>query len=226
MAVRYGPLHKASDLIERTIPNRPTSPDDLSLVKQFIKFLKALDSAQRENPSITLTLKTEGSVNVYYRVSQLCTFHPHRNHIRLGIRIEPLTEERENLIRKLDDHPSLFRSDAKGIIFPQWRCGGGELSFIIEYLHDLPVDGPCDLPEGTIHPRSFPGEVRQQALEEFERSGRFCPGVGRARHKVNPDIERIEFDHVLPFSRGGPSSIGNVQVLCQECNRQKRDTAR
>ena len=68
--------------------------------------------------------------------------------------------------------------------------------------------------------------MRQRALEDFYRSGRFCPGVETKRHKVDIEAgQRIEFDHVLPYSKGGSSTDGNIQVLCMDCNRRKRDRA-
>ena len=32
----------------------------------------------------------------------------------------------------------------------------------------------------------------------------------------------IEFDHIVPVSRGGTGDIDNVQLLCRSCNRRKR----
>ena len=76
------------------------------------------------------------------------------------------------------------------------------------------------------HPRYFPGEVRQIALDAFERDGRVCRGVsGKTQpHRIEVGA-LIEFDHVLPHSKGGPSSLANVQILCAECNRIKSDSA-
>ena len=35
--------------------------------------------------------------------------------------------------------------------------------------------------------------------------------------------ENIEADHVVPISRGGQHSIGNLQALCRSCNSSKND---
>lgn len=35
-----------------------------------------------------------------------------------------------------------------------------------------------------------------------------------------PDNE-IEFDHIIPVSRGGPTTVENLRVLCQRCNHKR-----
>lgn len=58
-------------------------------------------------------------------------------------------------------------------------------------------------------PRDVLGEV-------FRRDEGRCVQCGA--------VERLEVDHVIPWSRGGATSVDNLQLLCLPCNRSKAAT--
>jgi 5-methylcytosine-specific restriction endonuclease McrA len=33
--------------------------------------------------------------------------------------------------------------------------------------------------------------------------------------------ERLEYDHIIPVSRGGSNTVRNIELLCETCNRNK-----
>jgi len=63
-----------------------------------------------------------------------------------------------------------------------------------------------------ISSRTIPQSVKDAVWRRDE--GR-CSLCGRN--------ELLEFDHIIPYSKGGANTYRNIQLLCQECNREKAD---
>jgi len=67
--------------------------------------------------------------------------------------------------------------------------------------------------EKHLNIRAFSNSQKRQA---FERQKGICPIC-----KLHFEIERMEADHITPWSEGGKTSTENCQMLCKDCNRRK-----
>ena len=65
------------------------------------------------------------------------------------------------------------------------------------------------------HKRTIPRDVM---LKVVRRDGQICQRCFRPV----PD-KQIEFDHIIPFGKGGTTTVDNLRLLCRDCNREKRD---
>jgi hypothetical protein len=64
--------------------------------------------------------------------------------------------------------------------------------------------------------RNIPRDIM---LKVVRRDGQICQEC----HCNVPDTN-IEFDHLIPASKGGPINVDNLRVLCKECNRKKSNS--
>lgn len=64
--------------------------------------------------------------------------------------------------------------------------------------------------------RHIPREI---LIKVIRRDGQVCQSC----HRFVPD-DKIHFDHIIPFSKGGPTTVENLRVLCNDCNLKKSDS--
>jgi hypothetical protein len=70
--------------------------------------------------------------------------------------------------------------------------------------------------EGRRHGRKIPREIMLQVIR---RDGQICQVC-----RKNVQDNEVEFDHRIPFTRGGPTTAENIRLLCRQCNRRKKDS--
>ncbi len=61
--------------------------------------------------------------------------------------------------------------------------------------------------------RSIPRSIQFKVLK---RDNQICSECGKG-----VKYEEIEFDHIIPWSKGGPSNVHNVRLLCGLCNKKR-----
>ena len=73
------------------------------------------------------------------------------------------------------------------------------------------IEGPDDS-EIDERSRAISTDVQDRV---WNRDGGKCVQCG--------SNENLEFDHIIPFSKGGANTYRNIQLLCESCNRSKSD---
>jgi hypothetical protein len=82
------------------------------------------------------------------------------------------------------------------------------------YLRRQQVDESAAEDEhAAVRRRGIPQAVRREVWRRDE--GR-CVDCGSK--------EKLEYDHIIPYSRGGSDTVRNLQLLCEPCNRRKSAT--
>lgn len=83
-----------------------------------------------------------------------------------------------------------------------------------------------------IEPNFIPLEINDETSEANQKSDRYISSKikisvwrrDRGKCVECGSREKLEYDHIIPVSKGGSNTERNVQLLCERCNRNKSAT--
>lgn len=111
----------------------------------------------------------------------------------------------------------------KGIVYKFDRAGYSEEEMLLQIM-DLEDDerrkferlkhkfSQAEKIEKQGNRETIPEEVR---IAVWRRDSGKCSNCGSR--------ENLEYDHIIPVSRGGNNTVRNIELLCEKCNRSKSD---
>lgn len=122
----------------------------------------------------------------------------------------------------------VYRREMKGIewglLYNEHKDKIIDTNKLEEQIKELMIDDDVTNKKG-IYPYVLDGKERSlnirtfsanQKREAYERQNGICP-MCREHFEIN----KMEADHITPWSKGGTTSADNCQMLCQEDNRRK-----
>lgn len=123
--------------------------------------------------------------------------------------------------RQLDDVISYIRAMVANAPLPQstFQLSQARAEYVTiedSSANDLP---PLELIDPASMPRPESVKPRREAIprlvqrEVWQRDGGRCVECSTR--------ERLCFDHIVPFSKGGGNSVRDIQLLCEGCNLSK-----
>ena len=79
----------------------------------------------------------------------------------------------------------------------------------------------CAKKEDLIEEQEIIIEKRSRVITEDVRDAVWRRDDGKCTQCGSN--ENLEFDHIIPHSKGGANTKRNIQLLCEPCNRKKSD---
>lgn len=96
------------------------------------------------------------------------------------------------------------------------------LESFITYISETEDDASMDIPEigsgSSIKHKTKRDPSDRLKVQVLMRDGNRCRICGV---ECSGGLHNIHFDHIIPWSKGGETTLDNLQVLCSACNEAK-----
>lgn len=175
----------------------------------------------------SITIINEGLNTLYSFIYNFKNVLKHFNSERLNkLKYEPLALFEQTKILCLSNDYAV----ANNVVVNELRkMGYKRTHWIINERILLEIDYLLDVLRILVEPEFVPLVTQETTKEETEQPNRFIPtqvkiSVWRrdcGRCVECGSKERLEYDHIIPVSKGGSNTDRNIQLLCEKCNRKK-----
>lgn len=180
-------------------------------------------------------LELAGIIGPFNGQGARTVFIPNLNQLEIFFQLGKIKNQRFNYFKNniLPLHEELISSKVKELIKAQVIAEENELKEILkqeildkenekiekEKRQQLKNQIRKELIENGILSHDSVSDLKREPIPQevldrvWNRDGGKCVKCGSQ--------EKIEFDHIIPFSRGGSNTYRNLQILCEKCNREK-----
>lgn len=121
-----------------------------------------------------------------------------------------LDKDWENIIKK-GSKDNLSRSESRDDFWEKWKYTFSTYETKKSFVYEFFFEEFQPIQKKNIYKRERISQETKDLV--WRRDEGKCIECGSK--------EKLEFDHIIPVSKGGSSTYRNVQLLCEKCNRKK-----
>ncbi len=145
---------------------------------------------------------------------------------QLGHELLPIFEILKDLDFGYDTTPEILE---KTVVRSFKAMGIKKSHWLIKDRILVEIEYMLDTLEILIEPEFIPLEENIDVSDDSETVDRYIPPAVKLavwRRDQGKCVqcgskEKLEYDHIIPISKGGSNTERNVQLLCEKCNREK-----